>query len=81
MHWCPLRNTTDSTPTQCDNGSPSIPVAAGSRPQASVSGPDGAVWFGTLTKVCKVGSDRKISESPLPDNLKRPRGAPRATIV
>jgi virginiamycin B lyase len=58
-----------------------IPVAAGSRPQAIVSGPDGAVWFGTLTKVCKVGPDRKISEIPLPDDLKRPRGAPRATIV
>jgi streptogramin lyase len=58
-----------------------IPVAAGSRPQAIVSGPDGAVWFGTLTKVCKIGPDRKISEIPLPDNLKRPSGAPRATIV
>jgi hypothetical protein len=58
-----------------------IPVAPGSRPQAIVSGPDGAAWFGTLTKVCRVGSDRKISEIPLPDNLKRPSTAPRATIV
>src|SRR6516162_5964789 len=58
-----------------------IPVVAGSRPQAIVSGPDGAVWFGTLTKVCKIGSDRIITEIPLPDNLKRPKGAPRATIV
>jgi virginiamycin B lyase len=58
-----------------------MPVAPGSRPQAIVSGPDGAVWFGTLTKVCKVGPDRKISEIPLPDNLKRPSAAPRATIV
>jgi virginiamycin B lyase len=31
--------------------------------------------------VCKVGSDRKIAEFPLPDNLKRPGTAPRATIV
>src|SRR5262245_55418612 len=47
-----------------------IPLAAGSRPQAIVSGPDGAVWFGTLTKVCKIDSDRKIAEIPLPDDLK-----------
>src|SRR5262249_11993512 len=58
-----------------------IPVGAGSRPQAIVSDPDGTVWFGTLTKVCKIGPDRKISEIPLPDNLKRPSTAPRATIV
>jgi streptogramin lyase len=58
-----------------------IPVSAGSRPQAIVSGPDGAVWFGTLTTVCKVGPDRRITEIPLPDNLKRPSTAPRATIV
>jgi len=58
-----------------------IPVAAGSRPQAIVSGPDGAVWFGTLTKVCRISPDREITEIPLPDNLKKPSGAPRATIV
>ena len=47
-----------------------IPLAPGSRPQAIVSGPDGAVWFGTLTKVCKIDSGRKITEIPLPDDLK-----------
>src|SRR5262249_48399787 len=47
-----------------------IPLAPGSRPQAIVSGPDGAVWFGTLTKVCKIDSERKIAEIPLPDDLK-----------
>src|SRR5262245_14515129 len=47
-----------------------IPLAPGSRPQAIVSGPDDAVWFGTLTKVCKISSDRRIAEIPLPDDLK-----------
>jgi virginiamycin B lyase len=47
-----------------------IPLAPGSRPQAIVSGPDGAVWFGTLTKVCKIDADKKISEIALPDDLK-----------
>src|SRR5262249_12649498 len=46
------------------------PLAPGSRPQAIVSGPDGAVWFGTLTKVCKIDADRKISEIALLDDLK-----------
>jgi virginiamycin B lyase len=47
-----------------------IPLASGSRPQAIVSGPDGAVWFGTLTKFCRIGSDRKFDEIPLPDDLR-----------
>jgi virginiamycin B lyase len=55
-----------------------IPLASGSRPQAIVSGPDGAVWFGTLTTVCKIDSHRKISEIPLPDHLK---GVGKATVL
>ena len=46
-----------------------IQVPAGSRPQAIVSAPDGAIWVGALTKLFKLTSDGKMSETPLPANL------------
>ena len=45
-----------------------------SRPQAIVSGPDGAIWFGTSTRVCKLTTDGKLSEFKLPDNLTSTKG-------
>jgi streptogramin lyase len=55
-----------------------IPVPAGSRPQAILATPDGAIWVGTLTKLFKLTSDGKLSETPLPANLTT---SGRATIV
>src|SRR5262249_37314727 len=55
-----------------------IPVPAGSRPQAIVEVPDGAIWVGALTRLFKLTPDGKMSETLLPANLTT---SGRATIV
>ena len=46
-----------------------FPEAEKSRPQAIVAAPDGAIWYATSTRICRMTMDGKHVDFSLPDNL------------